>query len=38
MSFIMYLPDGSYTNDIEDFVEVYSDKFFRDYPQNTQEK
>ena len=38
MPFLMYLPDGAETTDTERFVKVYSEKYFRDYPKNTEEK
>ncbi len=35
---IMYLPDGSKTTDTEEFIKVYSEKYFTDYPKNCKEK
>lgn len=38
MPYTMYLPNCKTTTDTEEFIEVYSEKYFQDYPKNNKEK
>ncbi len=38
MPYTMYLPNCSKTTDTERFIKVYSEKYFMDYPKNTESK
>lgn len=35
---MMYLPDGRVTSNVEEFISIYSEKYFSDYPKNNENK